>query len=84
MLKRRGSFASALVDGTPWVIVAAWLIAGQWELSGGEAHAWVRLAVPIAVACLVPVTGRWPRGETLVRRLRWVGWAIVAGLLVTT
>jgi hypothetical protein len=76
--------ATALVNGTPWLIVAAWLIAGQWDLSGSESRAWLRFVVPIAVACLVPLTGHRPPAETIARRLRWVGWAIVAGLLVTS
>lgn len=84
MVKLRGLLASALVSGTPWAIVATWLIAGQWELSGGEARAWLRFVVPVAIACLIPLTGRWPPAETIARRLRWVGWAIVAGLIMTS
>ena len=84
MVKLKRLLASALLSGTPWAIVAAWLIAGQWELSGSEARAWVRFVVPVAIASLVPLTGRRPPAETIARRLRGVGWAIVAGLIMTS
>ena len=72
-----------LFPAIPWLIVAAWFLAGQWRLARAEAHAWLFFIGPICLASLVPMPARRPRVVERRTALRWWGWIAVAGLLVT-
>ena len=64
------------------VLVLAGFAAGQWDLAGAEARAWLRFVAVVWIASLLPLPGvPWSRA-LVAERVRWGGWAIVASLLV--
>ena len=76
--------AKVLLPATPWLIVAAWFLAGQWRLASAEGQAWLIFIGPVCLASLVPMPERQPRVADRRTALRWWGWIAVAGLLVTS
>jgi len=75
------SLANRFLFAGPVLVVLVWFAAGQWNSAGPEPRAWLRFAGILCAASLM-----WLPGTSFTRfrsHMRWWGWVVVLGLLVT-
>ena len=77
------SAANRFLFAGPALIVLVWFAAGQWESAGPEPRAWLRFAGVLCIASLMWLPGCSASLARSKSHLRWWGWVVVLGLLVT-
>lgn len=68
----------------PFVVLAVWFIAGQWDAAGDEARAWLIFAAVLCAAFLLPLPGTSTSLAEVRTRMSWLGWVAVVGLLTVS
>jgi undecaprenyl pyrophosphate phosphatase UppP len=81
---RRMAVISRFLVVGPVLILLSWYLAGQWDMAGPEARAWLQFTGVVGLASVMPLPGTSRSLSELAAHVQWWGWVVIVGLVLTS